>query len=845
MTISSAGSSSGPALIDSGLIPGLNTTAIINALLQPYEQPIQDLQAQQAQIGAQVTDYQQINSDLQALEQAAEALAGPAGSSSGLDAVSSAWAMAATSSASSVATASAEPGTPAGSISFTVSQLAQNDIMLSSGSVSSDSQVITSAPSFLLSQASPLGFSEMAAGSGLGIGSHQISVTQASQGAITTGSSPPASSTTISSSNDSVNATVNGTSVTYTLASGTYTPAQLAEALSSASGGALQASINSTGAMVVSTAAQGSAATLQITGGTALSALGLATMSAAVSGVDALVNVDGTVNDLGSTTTGAITAGGTFALASGEGGTIDATVGAGGHIAVASTTATNVSTGDGSLSQVAANIDAADAGITASAIDTGNGYVLQLSSNATGTAADLTANTAAFSSSTLGDLQVSQAGSNAEIEIGGSSADVVTSQSNQVTGLLPGLTANLLATSSNLVTLSISADSAKVTTAVQNLVNAANKVLGDINKYDSYNTQTNTAGPLLGSGILSTIRNGVLGTLATVTGTSSLGNAESVGITLNADGTIAFNSSAFASALQANPGGVEAMFTQGGTFSPASASYGGTVGFASATNGTQPGSYQVVVDQSASQAVDNGAVISSGTVSSSETLTIASGGSSAVYSTTAGESLGSIAAALNEQFGQAGMGLSAQVVDSGQQLQITSNGYGSAESFTVSTTSTASGTTGLAGSSGSATFTGVNVSGTIDGVIGTGNGQYLSVSTGSSPGSGLSLEVSTPGITSATTVGTFSYVPGLAQALSSLASQATTPTTGSVSSEIASLQSQSSALNPQIAFYTQFADQERQALQQQYSQLEVTITSLENQSQELSSALAGLSANGG
>jgi len=63
---------------------------------------------------------------------------------------------------------------------------------------------------------------------------------------------------------------------------------------------------------------------------------------------------------------------------------------------------------------------------------------------------------------------------------------------------------------------------------------------------------------------------------------------------------------------------------------------------------------------------------------------------------------------------------------------------------------------------------------------------------------------------------------------------------GSVTQTINSLQSQSQGLNPQIQFYANIAAEEQKMLTMQFSQLQTTLGSLQNQSQSLSSALAGL-----
>lgn len=834
MSITGAGSG-GQSLITENLLgsQGINTQELIAALLQSYEQPEIDLENQQSQLQAQAKDYQTINSAVQALEQAAAGL-------STISATSN-WANQATSSNADVATATASPTTPAGSVSFTVSQLAANDTLISSGSVANTSQVVTSATTFLLSQASGLGFSELAAGSGLGVGSHSIQVTQASQGAQATGTSAVASSTTISSSNDTLDVTVNGTAETYTLASGTYTPSQLAQAVAQASGGTLQATVNAAGDLVVTTTAQGSAASIQVTGGTALGALGLSTMGAANQGVNAHVVVDGTENVIGNSTTGPITAGATFSLTSGSGGTIQATVGSGGSINAGSTTATNVSTGNQTLAEVVANINAANAGVSASAIDTSSGYVLELSSSASGSQNDLTIDTGAFSGSSLGNLTTAQAGQDAIIDIGGNSADQVTSSSNQVSGLLPGLTVDLQSTSTSLVTITTGPDTKAVATSVQGLVNAANSVLSAIAKYASYDPQTNVAGPLFGSPQLEQLQQGILSIFADATGTSTL-DSQAIGITLNKDGTLSFDQSTFESAMQANPQQVEALFTQGGTFSPSASAYQGDVSLVYASDQTQQGSYAVDITQSATQATDFGAVLSSGAVSESETLSISMNGLSAKYTTTAGESLSAIADALNQAFGSAGMPLSAEVVDGGDQLELVSAHYGTDTSFSVSTTNTATGTTGLAGSSGSATFTGTNVEGTIGGQSATGTGRILATSPESPGTAGLTLEVTASGITSSTNIGSFVYQPGLAQQLQSFSDQMSNATNGSITEVINGLNQQSTGLNSQIDFWQQIVAQEKQILTQEFDNLQVQLISLQNQGNALTAALNGLPA---
>jgi len=833
-----------PPVVSYGLVSGLNTQQIIQAELQPYVQPETDLQSQQTGLNSNVTEYQQINTDLLALKTQAGTLATAAG-----------WnARQATSSDTSLATATAAPGTPVGSVQFVVQQLASASSVISSGTVASTTQIVDSQPSLLVAQGGGLGFATLAAGPGLTLGSHTVDVTQSSQAASTTGTVALGAQTSgiavTTGSNDTLSVTVDGTAYNLTIApspTGGYSGSGLLSAVQNAistagATGVLQAGYDTNGHLILSTANQGSSQSLQVTGGTALATLGLSAMTGAAVGVDGVVSVDGTANVL---TT--VTAGGPVTLNGAGGAQVTGTLLAGSAqsqvnsslLAAGSITATNVSTGNGSLADVVANINAAGVGVTASAVQTGpNQYRLQLSSSTTGTASALSVDTNAFAASSLGALNVASAGRNAEILVGGAGGYAFQSQTNTVTGLLPGLSVNLLTTSASPVTVTVAPDAAAASTAVQSLVSDANTVLSDIQTNAGYNAQTKTAGPLMGSAVLQSVTNEIQSIFASVSGSSTFGNSKNIGVTLS-NGQLQFDQTAFAKAFTANPAQVAAVFTQDGTFTPSSPMYTGQVSLSVAGNTSHAGSYDVQISQSATQATAAGAVLTSGSVSSAEQLTVSMGTSSAQYGTTAGESLAAVAAGLNSAFATAGISLSAQVVNGGQQLQLTSDGYGSQTAFTVTSTGTGAGTTGLGG-----TFTGIDVAGTINGVAAAGQGQFLTAPPTDPTLAGLSLEVTVPNITTLTDLGTIAYQPGIAQALTSLGSAMSDPTSGAITQTVKNLQSQSTGLNNQIAFYAGIVNQQQRMLLNKYANLEQTLGNLKNQSTALSGQLTQLASNG-
>jgi flagellar hook-associated protein 2 len=802
----------------SGLVSGLNTQSIINAEMAVYEQPLTSLQNEQSAINAKISAYQTINSQLLALQQASDALADP---------TSYEQAFTTASSNASEATASVTSGTQSGTLTFAVDQLATGSTQISAGTVASPNDVVASGDLLVGSGGAGLGIASFGTASGLASGAHTITVTQSSSGAALTGTAPLASSVTIDGSNDQLSVVVDGSAQTLTLASGTYDAQQLAQAVTHASGGTLNATVTTSGLLSVATTQQGSTASLQVTGGSAGATLGLAPGSA-VTGTDGVIDLDGTattVNDIAGSGTTAVT------LSSGTGGTLQVQLEGG--LTAGSITAQNVSVGNGSLSTVIDAINASGVGVTANALQVGaNQYALELTSNGTGTAASTTIDAGAFATSGLGALTTTTASQNAVISIGGTGGYQVVSASNQVTGLLPGVTVNLGQASSSPVTITVSPDGTQLATTVQTLVTAANQVLSTISTDTAYNASTNTAATLNGATSLNGLAQQILAAVGTAVGTSGAGSdgtaGESAGLAITSQGTITFNQAAFEAAYAKNPAAVQAMFTEGGTFTPASSPLAGAAAVAGATDNTSPGSYAVTVSQSAAQAVDTGSATWSAPTSAlaaAETYTVTSGSATATYAAAAGESITDVISGLNSSLANAGIGTSAALVGSAgaYQLQLATAAYGSAATFSVS----ASGADQLGLTSAGSTFSGVDVAGTIDGVAATGVGQELSLLSSGDPANGLVVTVSAMGITTPTTLGTINYAPGFAQGLAHMAKTSSLAPSGLVPETIAGLQGTLSEVNSEITMQQQLVATQQAALTQEFTNLEATLSKLQ------------------
>jgi flagellar hook-associated protein 2 len=818
-------SSVGPPLTLSGLASGLDTAQIIGDLMQAAEQPQIQLQTQLNAASTVLASYQNLSNDVSTLLTAADTLESPSG-----------WQAWIPNSTTEDATATVGAGATGGSITFSVNALAQADSEISSGSVASQSAQITSGPLLVAVGGGSFGVGTLASSS-LSVGSHTIAVTKASAAASLTGATAPSASTTITAgSNDTLTYQLNGQSESLTIPAGTYTPSGLAAAVQTASGGNLTAIVNAAGDVVLSTAAQGSANSLQITGGDGASALGFSTTpSATATGTDGVVTVDGV-----STTLTNFSPNQAVTLNGPNGSTVSATFT--GALTVGSMSAAEVNTGDGSLASVVSAINGAGLGISASAVTTGtNQYRLSLQATSSGAANTINIATNAFSGA--GTLTTVTAAQDASITVGnGPGAFEVTNSSNDISGLMPGVTLNLLqADPGTETTISLEPDGTTMANTVQSLVTAANQLITDLNAGTSYSsssttnangstTPSGTAGPLLGDPTAEALLDSVLSAISDQAGVNSAGSSGLVGITMNEDGTLSFDANAFAQAYDANPTQVANTFISGGSSSSP------LMSFYESSDATAPGAYQVDVTQAASQATDTGATVSGGAVSTAETLTIASAGASATYTTSAGESLSDIAAGLNQSFSTNSVGLNASVVNGA--LVINSMGYGSASSFTVTSTASGAGTTGLATAAGTPqTFSGTDVQGTIDGQAATGTGQLLLGAANSSVQGLLVLVNATPTQLAAaggTLDSTINYQPGIAQSLANVAYAAGNPQNGTLVNAISGQQSEMSNLSTEIAAWNPILQEQQSMLQTEYDTMETTLSSLKTTQNALS-----------
>ncbi|WP_232821136.1 flagellar filament capping protein FliD [Dyella sp. C11] len=233
------------------------------------------------------------------------------------------------------------------------------------------------------------------------------------------------------------------------------------------------------------------------------------------------------------------------------------------NITVGSTTMNLAVSATDTLSTIATAINNStqNPGVTATIVNGTNGQQLMLSSSKTGVANAFTISANATSSDGLTALAntLNTPGNNEAQDAKLTIDDIpVTSATNTVTGMMDGVTLNLTGTGTN--TLTVAQDSTAATNAIQGLVDAYNSYASTVTSLSSYDTSSGSAGVLLGDTTLTSVQRSIASVLSNSVKGNSIGTLANLGITRNADGTLALDTDKLSSALQSNPSAVQNLF---------------------------------------------------------------------------------------------------------------------------------------------------------------------------------------------------------------------------------------------------------------------------------------------
>jgi flagellar hook-associated protein 2 len=233
----------------------------------------------------------------------------------------------------------------------------------------------------------------------------------------------------------------------------------------------------------------------------------------------------------------------------------------------------SIDSGNDTLDDIAAAINSASGnpGLSASVLQGTAGAYLVLSSSLTGAANTIqvteTDGGSGLSALTYGtgnttNFTQQTAAQNATYTIAGVAGS---SASNTVADVISGVTLNLLGTTTGTsgATLSVSNDTSTIVSNIQAFVAGYNTLLSTFSSLGGYDSATATAGPMMGSALLSNIQSQTNEALYNIvnTGSSVYNSLASIGITTNSDGTLSVNGTTLANALSTNFSAVSQLFS--------------------------------------------------------------------------------------------------------------------------------------------------------------------------------------------------------------------------------------------------------------------------------------------
>lgn len=846
-----------------GIGSNLDVNGIVSQLMQVESQPLQLLQKKEASYQAKLTAFGTLSGAVGAFQ----------GALSGLTSASKFQGFSASTGDPGVLTASANNKAITGSYNVNVSQLAQAQVLMSSGVVNTAASIGTGASTTLTFQFGSISggtFSSTGTKLGTGVASSGIAANSLSlNGTTITTSGATNSASALAAQINLVTGTTGVTATaqaTDTGALGTFTTTS----------GAGTYTLNVGGVNIISNAAAGTTAanidTAIANAAANLTAAGVSYSGTAAAGTLKFTAADG--SNIAIQESGAGAAGG-FASAIGIGSTKTftssvalssanpITVG-GSNPAVAGFTAGTLTVGtysgatftqdatqtSGTVTIDSSNntllgirdaINKANIGVTASIVSDGSAspYHLVIKSNKTGTVSSMKISVAGDASVSnlltydpAGTQKMLQSNSaqNTLATVNGVS---ITSANNAISDAIQGVTLNINKLGSTSV--SVSRDTSSVSSGINAFVKAYNDLNKTIKDLTAYDPATQKSGLLLGdptvSSIQTEIRQKLSASIPQLTG--SVKTLSDVGVSFQKDGTLSVDSSKLQNAITNNFSDMAALFSAIGSPSDS------LINYVSSTSATKPGSYSVNVTQLATQGKVTGSAGAGLTITNgvNDQLNLTVDGVSATINLVAGTYsnidalVSQVQSAINgaSTFTKAGIGVKVNA-DNSNVLTITSNRYGSASNVSVS----GNGASNLLGNAQVSTA-GVDVAGSINGITAAGSGQFL---TGASKSvvDGLKLEI-TGGSTGSRGIVNFSQ--GYAIKLNDLLSNYLGPSglisgrTNGINSTIKQLKSQEDSFNTRLA-----ATEQR--YRAQFTALDTAIGSMKKTSDFLSQQLANL-----
>jgi flagellar hook-associated protein 2 len=191
---------------------------------------------------------------------------------------------------------------------------------------------------------------------------------------------------------------------------------------------------------------------------------------------------------------------------------------------------------------------------------------------------------AAGSGKNLTELQVAK---NAILDIDGLN---VVKSSNTITDAISGVTLNLLSTSATAADLGVSSNTDAVKTSVTAFVDAYNKLDTTLRNLTKYDPAGKNSGALLGDGTARTVINQIRSVMTkAVNTTGAFESLSQIGVSFQATGQLALDSTKFDAAVASNFSDIAGLFAKSAKATDPLVSYSGS------TTNTQAGTYAINV----------------------------------------------------------------------------------------------------------------------------------------------------------------------------------------------------------------------------------------------------------
>ncbi len=440
---------------------------------------------------------------------------------------------------------------------------------------------------------------------------------------------------------------------------------------------------------------------------------------------------------------------------------------------------------------------------------------------------------------------------------GGGSPITVTSETNFIKDLIPGVTLNLKQiTTDGPITVSVDRDVTGIEEQVDDFISKFNDVLDSLDEQFTYSSEsTDNTGILFGDSTLMLVQNSLRNKISSMVDglESKYKMLADVGIRIGSTGKLSVvDRNKLETAIQDYPDDLQKLLTSSGISSNSS------ISFLSMTDKTKASSsgYDVEITQAARQGYLRGSSIANPSVaplvidSSNKNLKLrVDGVVSATISLTEKtysgweELVSELQQKVSADDNIGGLGVKVSYFDNGSEgyLILTSGSYGKTSKVEFQSGVTSSGYVKLGLALGQV-FAGQDVAGTINGEKATGVGQILTGNDGNATTAGLKLKVElTDAMLGDGADGTIKIFRGVASEMQNLADSLTKATDGTFARRTKALQSQIDDIESQVDQMNELMELKRQRLVDKFNEMESLLSELNSTSSFLTTALDSLS----